>query len=155
MGIWGIDGFASDEALDWLERLDPADGAGPVTRELRSLAEAPDPHLAAPRAAVALAAAELVAALHGQPHPALPDAARRWIDAQVDRDAADDRLAMLVDATRALDFVVTGSQLAEAWSQRGDDDAWRRALDDLRLRLAAAGGMRPVASDDAAVTPAA
>lgn len=144
MGIWGPDGFASDEALDWLERLDPADGTGPVTRELRSLAEAPDPHLSAPRAEVALAAAELVAALHGHPHAALPPAARRWVEMQPADAAATDRMAMLVDATRALDFVVTSSQLAEAWSLRRDDEAWRRALDDLRLRLAAAGGMAPV-----------
>lgn len=145
MGVWGSDGFASDEALDWLEHLDPAAGTGPVSRELRSLAESPDPHLTAPRAEVALAAAELVAALHGQPHPSLPPPAARWVDALREVSAADDdRLPMLVDATRALDFVVTSSQLAEAWSQRGDEESWRRALDDLRLRLAAAGGMAPV-----------
>ena len=139
MGTWGVDGFANDEALDWIERLDPRDGAGPVRRELRSIAEAPDPHLTAPRAAIALVAAELVAALHGQPHPELPPAARRWLDAQPAQsagDAARDDEA-LVDATRALDFVVTGSQLSETFSQRADDRAWRAALDDLRMRLAA------------------
>jgi hypothetical protein len=143
MGTWGVDGFANDEALDWIERLDPRDGDGPVRRELRSIAEAPDPHLTAPRAAIALVAAELVAALHGQPHPELPPAARRWLDAQPAREATSEDDA-LVDATRALDFVVTGSQLSETWSQRTDDHAWRTALDDLRMRLAAAGGMRRV-----------
>lgn len=143
MGTWGGDGFTSDEALDWLERLDPADGAGPVRRELRTVAQAPDPRLTAPRAEIALAAAELVAALHGCPHPDLPAAARRWVAAQ-ERPAGDEGLEALVDATRALDFVVTSSQLSELWSQRGDEAAWRGSLDDLRLRLAAAGGMRPV-----------
>jgi hypothetical protein len=38
-------------------------------------------------------------------------------------------------ATRALDFVVTSSALAELWSQRDDADRWRARLDDLRLRL--------------------
>ena len=143
MGTWGVDGFANDEALDWIERLDPRDGAGPVRRELRSIAEAPDPHLTAPRAAIALAAAELVAALHGQPHPELPPAARRWLAAQPAHEATGEDDA-LVDATRALDFVVTGSQLSETWSQRTDERAWRAALDELRMRLAAAGGVKRV-----------
>ncbi|NUQ93386.1 MAG: hypothetical protein HOQ26_10820, partial [Gemmatimonadaceae bacterium] len=47
----------------------------------------------------------------------------------------------LVLATRALDMVVTSSQLADLRSADGTAESWRRALDDLRMRLAAAGGM--------------
>jgi hypothetical protein len=89
----------------------------------------------------ALAAAELIAALHGYPHPSLPDAARAWVDAQQQRDETSTDLDDLVAATRALDFVVTSSELAALWSEREGEQAWRVALDDLRMRLAAAGGM--------------
>jgi hypothetical protein len=145
MGIWSIEGFASDEALDWLAGLNAAEGVEPVRRTLRLVVESADPHLDASHAEIALAAAELAAALHGRPHPALPDAARRWVVAQRSTRAtsADEDLAMLVDATRALDFVVTSSALAEIWSQRADESLWRAALDDLRMRLAAAGGAAP------------
>ncbi|HYD51024.1 MAG TPA: DUF4259 domain-containing protein [Gemmatimonadaceae bacterium] len=142
MGIWGVEGFANDEALDWIETLDPSDGIAPVERELHAVANAPDPHLTAARAEIALAAAELLAAVGGHPHPALPPAARRWLEAQHPAEA-DVGLGIdaLVEATRALDFVVTSSQLAERWTQRVDERAWRAALDDLRMRLARAGGV--------------
>lgn len=145
MGIWSIEGFASDEALDWLAGLDTSDGLEPVRRTLRRIVESADPHLDVGEAEVALAAAELAAALHGRPHPALPAPARRWVEAQRSREAlpADESLAMLVDATRALDFVGTSSALAEIWSQRAEGALWRAALDDLRMRLAAAGGAAP------------
>ena len=145
MGIWSVEGFASDEALDWLGRLDPADGIDPVVRELHAVADAPDPRLTIARAGIALAAAELVAAIGGQPHPSLPEAARRWVDAQHPR-TSDTGLSIdtLVEATRALDFVTTSSQLAELWSQHPDDSTWRDSLDDLRMRLAKAGGVPKV-----------
>lgn len=146
MGIWSIEGFASDEALDWVGGLDPGEGAEPVRRTLRRIVESSDPHLRAGDAEIALAAAELAAALHGRPHPALPDVARRWVAAQRAAEPSSDgeeALAMLVDATRALDLVVTSSALAEIWSQRSDANLWRAALDDLRMRLAAAGGSAP------------
>lgn len=146
MGDRGVDDFASDDALDWIERLDAADGIGPVTRELRAVVDASDPRLTAARAEIALAAAELVAAVGGQPHPHLPDAARRWVGAVADAQSSPLDLEALIDATRALDYVVTTSQLAEAWSQRSDAAAWRAAQDDLRMRLAAAGGVPPAAS---------
>jgi hypothetical protein len=142
MGIFGIDGFGSDEALDWLQGLDPNAGAEPVVRALRVAVESPDPYLDSRRAQVALAAAELVAALHGRPNRSLPDPALRWLAAQTDpplgADGSKD-LDALVLATRALDFVVTSSELAEIWSQQGDQRRWQSALDDLRMRLAEAG----------------
>lgn len=138
-----MEGFATDDALLWLGDLDPAQGTAPVDRVLRSVADAPDPFIEPRRAQIALAAAELVAALHDHPNPSLPPAGRAWIAAvggpRPLRGDAD--LEMLVLATRALDLVVTSSQLADRRSAQGDDERWRRALDELRMRLAAAGGM--------------
>ena len=131
MGIWDDDGFANDEALDWLSRLDPADGLSSARQLLRAVTEASEPSLDARQAAHVLAAVELVAAAGGRPHPALPVAARQWSAAQGEAAAPDD----LVLATRALDLVGTSSALAELWSQRPDEAAWHAELDDLRMRL--------------------
>ena len=143
MGNRGTGEFASDDALDWIENLDPAEGLGPVMRELGAVVDATDPRLTVARAEIALAAAELVAAAGGQPHPHLPEAARRWLDAVTSASSSPLPIEALIDATRALDYVVTSSQLAEAWSQRNDAAGWRTAQDDLRMRLAAAGGVPP------------
>ncbi len=135
--------FCTDEAAKWLQQLDPARGTAPVDQALRSVADSPDPRAAAGRAEVALVAAELVAAMHGYPHPALPEPGRAWVTAiggahEMRTDADFDGLVM---ATRALDLIVTSSQLSDARSEAAADEAWRAALDDLRMRLATAGGM--------------
>ena len=137
MGIWGVESFANDDALDWLSRLDPAAGPEPVVRELRAVAETSDPYLDSRTAAVALAAAELVAALQGRPHPQLPKAARNWVAAQIlsgPLDGAPD-FETLALATQALDFVATSSELSALWSQRAEEPSWRAELDGLRMRL--------------------
>lgn len=135
--------FCTDEAAEWLQLLDPARGAAPVDEALRGVAESADPRASAGRAEVALVAAELVAAMHGLPHPALPEPGRAWVEARggarsVRTDADFDALVM---ATRALDLIGTSSQLSDARLDEAEDERWRAALDDLRMRLATAGGM--------------
>lgn len=131
MGIWDDDGYANDEALDWITRLDPAEGLQPLRQLMHASLSASEPALDMRQAGHLLAAVELVAAAGGHPHPAVPEPARRWCAAQGEHP--DDDLRTL--ATRALDFVGTASALSELWSQRPDDAAWRRELDDLRMRL--------------------
>ena len=137
MGTLGVEAFANDDALDWLLELDPAAGVSPVLAALERAAGAADPHLDARTATVALAAAELLAALRGRPHPALPEMAADWLAAVTlaSPTGAAPSTEELVLATRALDLVVTSSVLAEIWSQRPDEAQWRSELDGLRLRL--------------------
>lgn len=138
MGILGADPFENDDAREWLESLDAHDGSAPLEEMLRRIVDgASDPNLDLRRSTLALAAAELLAALHGRPADGLPRAGLDWAAAVSGGDAAgcapdEDALAL---ATRALDFVVTSSALAELWSQRDDADRWRARLDDLRMRL--------------------
>lgn len=131
MGIWDDDSFANDEARDWLARLDAADGLRPLRQLMLAVTTVPDPALDVRQAAHVLAAVELVAALAGRPHPALPEAARRWCAQQHEEADTDVRIL----ATRALDHVGTSSALSELWSQRADEASWHRELDDLRMRL--------------------
>ena len=135
--------FCTDEAAEWLQQLDPGRGKAPVDHALRAVADSADPRASAGRAEIALVAAELVAAMHGHPHPALPEPARAWVEAQggAHRVRTDADFDALVMATRALDLIVTSSQLSDAREEASADDRWRAALDDLRLRLATAGGM--------------
>lgn len=131
MGIWDDDGYANDEALDWIGRLDPAEGLHPVRQLMHATLAASEPALDMRQSGHLLAAVELVAAAGGHPHAAIPEPARRWCAAQ--REGPDEDLRIL--ATRALDFVGTASALSELWSQRADDASWRQELDDLRMRL--------------------
>jgi hypothetical protein len=140
MGIWDDDGFANDEALDWLLRLEPGDGLQPLRQLMHAAIDGPDPALDARQAGRVLAAVELVAAAGGQPHPGLPERAREWCRAQPERPDEETRIL----ATRALDFVGTSSGLAELWSQRADVAGWHQELDSLRMRLTPAAVPPPL-----------
>lgn len=144
MGIWDDDGFANDEALDWLTRLDPVAGLKPLRQVIHAAVEAPEPSLGIRQAARILVAVELVAAAAGRPHPALPEAARRWC--LINRETPDMETCIL--ATRGLDLVGTSSALAELWSQRADESGWHDELDDLRMRLTPAVVPPPDGSGD-------
>jgi hypothetical protein len=135
--------FCTDEAAEWLQQLDARRGMAPVDGALRSVADSPDPRASMARAEIALVAAELVAAMHGHPHAALPEAGTAWVAAQGGPHAVrtDGDFEALVMATRALDLIVTSSQLSDARKEEEADESWRAALDDLRMRLASAGGM--------------
>lgn len=136
MGVWDDDGFANDEARDWLSRIDPVDGLQPLRQIMRAVTDVPEPALDSRQASHVLAAVELIAAAGGRPHPGLPEAARRWVLGVREVPDADDRIL----ATRALDIVGTSSALSEVWSQRSDEAGWHAELDDLRMRLTPPAG---------------
>lgn len=131
MGIWDDDGFANDEALDWLGQLDPAEGLRPLRQVMHGATAAPAPALDVRQAAHVLVAVELMAAAGGRPHPGMPRAAHHWCAALEEPVSRDD----LILATRALDLVGTSSALSELWSQRAGEAGWHQELDDLRMRL--------------------
>jgi hypothetical protein len=80
---------------------------------------------------MALAAAEVVAALAGRPAPDLPEEVRTWVETH--------RLTALPDlralSVRALDQVAAGSELQELWAESEESAAWVDRLQELRSRL--------------------
>ncbi len=131
MGAWGVGTFDNDDAGDWVYQLEEADDAGLVQDTLLAAAE-PEGYLDAPTSAVALAAAEVVAALSGQAAPDLPEEVRAWVGAH--RTARTPDLRVL--AVRAIDQVAADSELKDLWAESDDAGAWTDRLQELRGRLA-------------------
>ena len=128
MGAFSIDNFDNDDAADWL-----ADLAEPTaTLQLAAALKLDDSgYLEAPQCSVALAAAEIVAALGGHPSSSLPDKAA----AIVDRLGVAARPALTHAAIRAVKLVAQGSELQELWDETEDAAAWHQLLRDLQSRL--------------------
>ena len=83
---------------------------------------------------MAIAAAEVVAALLGNPYPDLPDEVANWVDGK--SLAADS--ALVEAARKAIDAVQDAetSELAQLWSDDPESlAAWRNSLADLANRL--------------------
>lgn len=78
MGAWGVGTFENDDASDWVYQLEEAGDLDLVEVTLQAAAD-PEAYLEAPTCCMALAAAEVVAALAGQPAPDLPEEIRTWV----------------------------------------------------------------------------
>jgi Domain of unknown function (DUF4259) len=135
MGAWGAGSFDNDDAVDWVGDLGrSADG-----RLIRAALDAvgrldPADYLEAPDASVAVAAAEVVAALRGRPAADLPQEVTTWVQAHGRSGVADDLRAA---ARAAVARVEASSELRDLWDETDDAGAaWRQQLGDLLARLA-------------------
>ena len=130
MGAWGPGSFENDDAMDWLDGLARGHGATPIRDALSAAAES-DGYVEAPEASAALAAAEVVAALHDRPCVGLPEEAAGWV--RTHRGAAQ---PWMLDMARcAVDRVERDSELRDAWLESGDAGEWETAVRELRSRL--------------------
>ena len=132
MGTWGIGSFDNDDAADWVYELEESGGADAISQALRAIG--PDGYLEAPDCSIALAAAEVLAALQGQPSESLPPEVITWVnDNPVEVD--DDLLGL---ALMAIHRIETESELKDLWEESGELDEWAATLNDLKERLGSA-----------------
>lgn len=128
MGAWGAGSFDNDDALDWLDALEER-GRLAIEDALRAAAEAGESYLEAPEASIAVAAAEVAAALHGRPAADLPGEVEAWVKLNPAPGADLRELARA-----AVRRVRQESELRELWEETDPAD-WYAALDDLLRRL--------------------
>lgn len=137
MGAWGPASFDNDDAASWLDDLPDHADLTVLSQALTAVAAVDE--VEAPEASMALAAAELVAALGGQPAPDLPEAARRWAADQQEQPAQ-----VLRDlALSAVSRVQTRSELQELWDETPDGPRWQAVVANLAARLQGAATPRP------------
>lgn len=130
MGAWGYESFENDSALDWVIELAHSDNRSVLTSALAAPLTT-DNYIDVDESSAALAAAEVVAALKGHPHPALPDVVSAWVQAHplaVDRD-------LQKQAIEAILRVEQESELQELWAESEEYDQWKGSLQNLRSRL--------------------
>jgi hypothetical protein len=130
-GIWGYGSFENDDAVDWLDECITSDSTQPV-------AEALDTALTLDiidvrRGAIAVAAAEVVAAALGKPSPSLPQDALAWVKRQPAEPLADLAPKARMALSRVSDAKV--SKLRQVWSG-GRANRWSTVVADLDARLA-------------------
>lgn len=129
-GAWGPGNFDNDDALDWAGQCVASKGAGVIAATLQSALQARA--IEAPDGAMAVAAAEVVAAAKGKPGKALPRELRDWLDRQPKADIA--RLAPI--ARKAIVRIKDPklSEVAQLWHESGDK-RWQDMMAELEIRL--------------------
>lgn len=169
MGAWGPGSFENDTALDYLHSLaDAPEGEGrddepgkvslvigplalaqSASTDAEDMSEDDDEggYLDADLACDAIAAAEVIAAIHGKPHASFKassahdddpqGAIAKWITA---RGAKDKQLAsheVRELAISAMTKIRDGGELHDLWNDAEDGDTvdWTAAMNDLIARL--------------------
>ncbi len=130
MAAWGSGNFANDDAMDFLWDIKRMD-ASQFEQLLKNAAESSG-YFKAPDASVAVAAAEVVAALKGAPAEEPPEELTAWVESAQSSDPAG-----LVDlALKAARRVKTDSELKDLWAESEEFETWLACIDDLEARLA-------------------
>jgi hypothetical protein len=130
MAAWGSGNFDNDDAQAWLGQV--AALSVDDLKLLFSRVADNDGYLEAPESGVAIAAAEVVAALKGTPPEAVPREISDWVNKKNAGSLPD--LTGL--ALRAVQRVRTNSELKDLWLEAEGLNEWSAALRDLEKRLA-------------------
>ena len=131
-GAWDVGAFDNDDALDYVYELQEYDTYKVLWMPLGKACLAAD-YIDAMVGAQAIASAEVIAAILGNPVENLPDEVQA-IAAAYDGEP-DTKLVGSAKAcvSRVLDTDV--SELAQLWQEVGDYDVWRESTTDLLRRL--------------------
>lgn len=130
MGAWGHGNFENDDALDWLAELQPDDGDEAFAEVFDMVIEQKDDYIEAPEAAMALAAAEVLAALLGRPPKTLPDEVTAWL-----KDKKPPKRGLVKNAIRAVTYVLRESELRQLWEDTDHFADWQAEVEGLLHRL--------------------
>lgn len=131
MGAWGCAAFENDEASDFVYDLEESEDLSILTEALAGMIPGAELELQAPECAVAIAAAEIVAALNGRPAPDLPEDVAAWVQG---KPRPDPRL--IAQARQALEAILQDSELKDLWLEnKADYPQWLAGVEDLKRRL--------------------
>jgi len=130
MGAWGEGSFDNDDAADWVWELAEADTS--ILEEAFSRVAECEDYLEATDCVIAIAAAEVVAALRKRPSAELPEE----VSAFVTRIGTPPSPELVSSALSALKRIKTKSELQESWDESDSRAEWNQAIAELESRLA-------------------
>ena len=134
MGAWGLGPFDNDDAADLAGELESLDDSAGLEALIAALGAVDGEYIEADEGARAVAAAEVVAGIVGQPGPTTSynEAAMGWIQ----RTSPPSNGALVDFALAVLERVMgEASELAELWDDAGEP--WSDSVSELSGRLRA------------------
>ena len=130
MSVWGVGIFENDDALDWIYDLADSGSLARVSAALDVIIRNRDKFPEPSDCRIALAAAEIIAAMHGDPSPDLPEEAEEWIG---DKILENENLR--AKAEDAVVLILRNSELKDIWEHSSSFENWQTKLQNLQKRL--------------------
>ncbi|MFP6580929.1 MAG: DUF4259 domain-containing protein [Candidatus Hydrogenedentota bacterium] len=128
MGVWGFGAFENDTAVHWVHDLE--DAKDHTVLETAFLSVLNVSVAAEMDCCEALAAAEVVAALHKAPSESVPDEVTAWI-----KEHPTLTESLRDKSIQATEAMLSDSGLRNLWEEEDDLDVWKDELEDLIQRL--------------------
>jgi len=132
MSIWGPGVFDNDDALDWLYDLAETGSIGRVSAALDVVLSNNSDELELADGHIALAAAEVVAALHGSAGSDQPEEVEECVG---DKTLTDDELR--AKAEKVVHQIMEHSPVKNNWIEDEKYETWEKIQQDLLRRLEA------------------
>ena len=134
MDAWDADALGNDTATDWLAEVVETSDLGMILEAFDTVLSAGDDTVELQAGEEAIAAAELVAWLAGQPGKSGDQA--DMIETWIDENELEFTDSLAKKARRSIDRVFNNpSELREAWEEGEDFDDWKAELAKLKERL--------------------
>lgn len=129
MGTWNTEHFDNDTAMDWIYDFSLAPYESTLETAFTQVLNSND-FIDADDGAIALAAAEVIAAAKGRVGTSWPEDIAIPTDLRIPA-------AMVAQALQAIDAVAGNdtSELRELWAESDAFEAWQAAVGDLKNRL--------------------
>jgi hypothetical protein len=136
MGAWSEDNFGNDDALDWVCDLEKSKGLEALLAPIHRILNETD-YLEAPDCCEALAASEVIAAAVSNDASNIPEQAQRWLNRKQGLFGKKPQidLAHAQLASKAVDKIVSGSELQELWDEDETNEEWHLVQKVLITRL--------------------
>lgn len=131
MGAWGTKTFDNDDTMDWMGEFLEARTLGFLNETLSSAAE--ETYIEEPYGSSALAAAEVVAALRGNPNGPLPEELAEALTTFKPKKVNE---AIVALASKAVTRLLESSELKELWEESEDYAEWKNNVQQLIQKLA-------------------
>lgn len=130
MGASGYSAFENDDAMDWLAELEDAEDTSVLVNAFDEISDVSEDYIEIPEASIAIAAAEVVAALLGRTAISLPEEVMEWVEGRGEMPSA-----VVNQARSAVNRILVDSELQGVWEDSGSSD-WKACVEDLLRRLA-------------------
>jgi Domain of unknown function (DUF4259) len=136
MGTWGIGVFENDAACDWVYELEKVNDLSVIERALDEVLNVGAEYLDSHEAVEALAAAEVIARLKG--NPGIGCGYTETVDQWVETNRLTPPQALIEKSLKAIERVLfRPSELLELWGETEYFITWEESVKDLSKRLSA------------------
>jgi len=130
MSVWGAGIFENDDALDWIYDLADSGSLARVAAALDVVVRNKDDSPELLDCRIALSAAEIIAAMHGDPSIDLPEEAEEWVG---DKILENENLRF--KAEEAVTIILRKSELRDKWEHSSSFEKWQSNIHNLQKRL--------------------